>query len=374
MLGAGVDAVAAQTPINFPSEFATKQGGSLAERTLGKGLDSRGSIGFDPRASAGLFVGVSAFEDERIAEVPFAVDDAVDLAHLFVLELSLIAPERTVLLLSGEPKKEESARRLLALRESGALLSTARQRDVYRHVSEAVESVRAAGGLALLSVATHGVTDAGGDFLVAADSLADRKLRTGVAVSEVFEEASRAGRGLVLLDACREQVFRARCDGTGAAMGKGFAEAIASARGLVVLSGATLGGFAYDDPKRRNGVFTAAVLDGLRGGAAPGPGGWITVRTLADFVQSQVVAWIRREWPRGRSARAASDDGSKPRRRTSRSLRTRAPPASGSATVHGERKRSIGSTSLKATCSPGRTGTGCARCCRPTSRPRRRRS
>jgi formylglycine-generating enzyme required for sulfatase activity len=266
----------------------------------GDELDTAGSVGrrgFDPAASAGLFVGVSTFEDERIIEVPYAVDDAVDLAHLFALELGLVAPACTTLLLAGAPQKDESLVRLEALRKRGARFATARQRDIYRHLAELIESVRS-GGMALLSVATHGVSDAGGDFLVAMDSLADRKLRTGVAVAEVFEEASRAGRGLVLLDACREQVLRARGEGAGAtAMGEGFAEAIAKARGLVVLSGATLGGFAYDDPKRRNGVFTAAVLDGLHGGAAPGPGGWITVGTLAQFVQEQVVAWVRREWP-----------------------------------------------------------------------------
>jgi formylglycine-generating enzyme required for sulfatase activity len=261
-----------------------------------------GQIGFDPAASGGLFVGVSKFEDERIVEVPYAVDDAVDLAHLFALELGLVAPERAVLLLAGEPRKAESVARLEALRQNGARCATARQRDIYRHLAEMVGSVRPS-GMALLSVATHGVSDAGGDFLVATDSLADRKLRTGVAVAEVFEEASRAGRGLVLLDACREQVLRVRGEGAGAAMGQGFAEAISTARGLVVLSGATLGGFAYDDPERRNGVFTAAVLDGLHGGAEPGPGGWITVGTLAHFVQDQVVAWVRKEW-RGHAERS----------------------------------------------------------------------
>jgi formylglycine-generating enzyme required for sulfatase activity len=255
--------------------------------------------GFDPTASAGLFVGISTFGDDRILDVPYAVDDAVDLAHLFAIELGLVAPERVALLLAGEPKKHESAKRLEELSLRGARRAGARQSEIYRSLGVLASNVRP-GGLALLSIASHGVSDLGGDFLVAADSLADRKLRTGVAVAELFEEAARAGRGLVLLDACREQVLRSRGagEGTSGAMGKGFAEAIQRAQGLVVLAGATLGGFAYDDPKRRNGVFTAAVLDGLHGGAAAGPGGWITVRTLADFVQSQVVAWIRKEWPR----------------------------------------------------------------------------
>ena len=68
----------------------------------------RSTEGFDASESAGLFVGVRSFRDSWFAEVPFAVDDAVDLAYLFALQLALIAPERVVLALSGEPVKAES--------------------------------------------------------------------------------------------------------------------------------------------------------------------------------------------------------------------------------------------------------------------------
>lgn len=44
-------------------------------------------------------------------------------------------------------------------------------------------------------------------------------------------------------------------------------------------------------------MFTAAVLDGLRGEAKATVDGWITVRTLADFVQQQVAGWVRRNRP-----------------------------------------------------------------------------
>ena len=40
----------------------------------------RSAEGFDPAESVGLFVGIRTFKDSRFAEVPFAVDDAVDLA------------------------------------------------------------------------------------------------------------------------------------------------------------------------------------------------------------------------------------------------------------------------------------------------------
>jgi hypothetical protein len=262
------------------------------------GADAKGQGAFDPAASAGLFVGVSSFEDERIYAVPFAVDDAVDLAHLFSLELGLVLPERTVLLLAGEPRKPESIERLERLIERGARRRSARMPDVYRYLGELARGTEER-GLFVLAVATHGVSDQGGDFLIATDSLRERTLRTGVAVAEVFDEVARAGAGrrLVLLDACRERLSQGTRSLEEPAMSQSFADAIAGAKGSAVLSGATLGGFAYDDNTRQNGVFTAAVLDGLRGAAPAGSDGWITVRTLADFVQQRVSVWVHRNRP-----------------------------------------------------------------------------
>ena len=258
----------------------------------------QGSAAFDPRLSAGLFVGISSFEDERIASVPFAVDDAVDLAHLFTLELGLIQPEHTVLLLAGEPQKPGSLKRLAELVSLGAVRRGARMPDVYRYLRETTQRTEKS-GLFVLTLATHGVSDLGGDFLLATDSLKERMLRTGVAVAELFDEVSSAGaeRRLVFLDSCRERLSEGTRGMTGRVMAPSFANAIARARGSAVLSASTLGGFAYDDLQHRNGVFTSAVLDGLRGEAKADQEGWITVRTLADFAQQRVTEWVRRNRP-----------------------------------------------------------------------------
>ena len=253
---------------------------------------------FEPADSAGLFVGVSVFEDGRIASIPFAVDDAVDLAYLFIVELGLVPSMHAVLLLAGEPRKEQSAAKLLRLLELGVRRQEARQREIYRLLTE-LSQTSGVSGILIVTAATHGVSDQGGDFLLASDSLRNRTLRTGVAVAEVFDEVGRAGaeRRVVLLDACRERLTQGTRGIEGAPMSKTFAKAIGQAKGMVILSGATLGGYAYDDPVRCNGVFTAAILDGLSGEASAGEEGWITARTLADFVQKRVADWIRRNCP-----------------------------------------------------------------------------
>jgi hypothetical protein len=253
---------------------------------------------FDAESSAGLFVGISTFEDTRFRQVPYAVDDAVDLAHRFVVDLGLVHPEKAVLLLAGEPQKPQSAQKLIQLMELGTSRQGARQSDIYRAFNE-LAATSASQGLVIVTIATHGVSDQGGDFLVASDSLAYRTLRTGIAVSELFDDVARspAKRRLVLLDACRERLTQGTRGTEVSPMAPSFADAIAQARGSVILSGATLGGFAYDDSLRKNGVFTAAVLDGLGGEALAGGEGWITVRTLADYVQERVVAWVQRNRP-----------------------------------------------------------------------------
>src|ERR1700741_4689154 len=80
------------------------------------------STQFDRRQSAGVLVGVSQFPGGFVEEVPFAADDAVDLAYVFAFErrVSLVPPRRVMLVLSGRPMKPESRERLRELRDAGA--------------------------------------------------------------------------------------------------------------------------------------------------------------------------------------------------------------------------------------------------------------
>ena len=265
--------------------------------------DIRRQENFDAAESAGLFVGVRNFEDELFAEVPYAVDDAVDLAYLFAVELSLLAPERVTLALAGEPQKKSSQDRLQALLAAGARQQPAGWADIYEGLTE---SRKATGprGVLVVALATHGFNQDGQDYLVGADSRHRFIRRSGISVAEVLDEIAQAAapRRLVLLDACRERLKSSRRPARGgqdaeSAMGAAFAEAIAAAKGQVVLSGTTLGGYSYDDVKRGNGVFTGAVLDGLRGAAPADERHFITPQTLANYVNTRVVQWVRDNRP-----------------------------------------------------------------------------
>lgn len=245
---------------------------------------------------------MSTFEDERFASVPFGVDDAVDLAHLFAIELELVLPQRTVLCLSGAPQKLASRERLEALVEAGASQVPADQSEIYTRLASQA-SATADKGVFLVSFATHGFAHDGSDFLVASGTRRRFVKQTGINVTDVFNEVAlaKAPRRIVLLDACRERLSsetRAGSPDPESRMSQAFVDAIGAASGQAVLSATTLGGYSYDDHSRKNGVFTAAILDGLLGKAPVDTDvGFVTLRTLAEYVNERVDFWIEDNRP-----------------------------------------------------------------------------
>jgi caspase domain-containing protein len=255
---------------------------------------------FDPAESAALFVGVQRFTRETgLPVLRSPVDDAIDLAYLFALELGLVQPQRVVLLLSGEPRKTASQKRLALL-----LAADARQDEPTLSTIEARlhEQVRAAGarGLLVLGFASHGYSVGPTHHLFAADSvLADPK--SSLSADDVFEwvERSPATRRLVFLDACRERIEKVLGRGAGdpdeLTKSHQLAAAIGRSSGEAIFSAARPGAITWE--KDGNGVFTAAVIDGLRCQAEADRKSLITVAALADYVNRTVTAWERQQHP-----------------------------------------------------------------------------
>jgi hypothetical protein len=268
---------------------------------------------FRPEDSAGLFVGIRHFLDSegkaRLVEVPFAVDDAVDLAHLFVFDLKLLRPAKATLALSGEPQKAESKERLELLERAGARRTDARFTTILEQIGRARNTAGEA-GLLLLTFATHGYTASGTQLLLGQDSVLEFLDATGLPVEKILDHAStsKAPRQVVLIDACRERVNPRRAANAepGAALSRSFEKAIGGARGMALLCAATAGGYSYDDQKSRNGVFSAAVLRGLRGAALHDERGFITPATLGVFVDGEVKAWVRENAPGDGATRGIS--------------------------------------------------------------------
>lgn len=269
-------------------------------------FDAAGPV--DAAQSAGLFVGIREFSfDRTLAEVRYAVDDAVDLAHAFVFEHNppLVDPQRVVLALSGEPQKQESVARLQQLLKAGATRRSAGHSELLTLLQSQAAKV-GVDGILIVSFATHGVSEDGVQYLLAADSLLRRRT-TKIADADINDIISltETRRAFILLDACRQQLVRdARAGEADPRSAAALLEDLARIDGRVVLSAAVQGKYAYDDEVQRNGVFTAAVLDGLSCRAGKDANGYVTVETLAAFVEERVLQWIRRN--KDKTARVAT--------------------------------------------------------------------
>ena len=275
---------------------------------------TRPAMGFDPAESVALFVGARTFsEDDSLEKIPYAVDDAVDLAYTFAIDprVRLVYPRHVVLALSDEtPRKEISQRRLAELKRQGATVEPASHARILKLLSRQGGAVGPR-GMFIVSFATHGFSEDGSQYLLAADSLF-REFSMAIPAARIFDDVakSRATRSLILIDACRERVRKQRAGLPEELSAAPLIRRMGLTEGQVVLYAAAAGKWAYDDDARQQGVFTGAVLEGLQCHAGRDRGGMVTVDTLSATVEQSVLTWIRANRdPLMRNATQANFDG-----------------------------------------------------------------
>lgn len=258
------------------------------------------SLDFDTNDSVGFFVGVRFFYDgdgrisSTISEVPYACDDAVDLAYLFSEKLKLIKAKNIILALSGEPQKETSKLHLMTLKSSGATITDAKFTNLLSQLRRA-QNLAGKKGLLVMSFHTHGYSQKG-DKIFGQDSMLADIEETGISVAKIIDAASssKAPRRLIFVDACREKLETGRLvSSEKSVMSDHFKKALSEAKGMVVMSGTTIGGYAYDDPIKKNGVFTNYIIEGLLGDAQSDERGFITPETLSKYVDAKVKEWVK---------------------------------------------------------------------------------
>lgn len=89
--------------------------------------------------SAGVFVGVNAFDDRQLPALKCAVNDAIAQTHLFVLDLRLIPAANCRLLMSGNPSTTNAMVELDELRRAGVTMGEAGRAEILRAVTQAVK-------------------------------------------------------------------------------------------------------------------------------------------------------------------------------------------------------------------------------------------
>ncbi|MCC6744257.1 MAG: caspase family protein, partial [Acidobacteria bacterium] len=226
-----------------------------------------------------LVVGVDTYDDEQITGLRGAANDARALAGALVANAGFPA-DQVILLATGEP---------------GARLPT--RGNILQRLSN-LAAVVPKDGLLLVSFSGHGIERGGQAFLLPSDARAAGDVAlledTAISVARMRERirATKVGQVIVLLDACRNDPVSGRADSTNpmtAAYTRGFDFDVANreVEAFATIYATSVGDRAYEYAEKRQGYFTWAVVEGLRGAAA-GEDGRVTLAGLVRFVQEAV--------------------------------------------------------------------------------------
>ncbi|MCA9026024.1 MAG: caspase family protein [Planctomycetaceae bacterium] len=255
-----------------------------------------------PSNNAAMFVGINEFSnDPNIPPLRFAVHDAVELAHLFVVRLKLIPAANCHVALSGTPFVDSVNQHLTELKRLGVHVIEADKADVLKALLLVRRSAKDESNLLIISISSHGFDDGTVPYVMPTDGLRDFLADTAIRLQSIEEQMqlSHAGHRLFLVDACQEKVSfapeKAIATKTSSAMNATFAEALKQPTGQAKLTSCDVGEFSYEFGGLRgcgHGVFTATLLDALDGGAPADEEGLIRMRAVADFVHNGVNRWI----------------------------------------------------------------------------------
>lgn len=255
-----------------------------------------------PSGNAGLFVGVNRFDDAALNELSYAVHDAIELAHLFVIELKLVPPANCWILLSGEPAAGSAAQRVRAhlaeLKRAGASVRDAERTDLLRAFLKARDVAKEESNLLVCSLSSHGFEDRGQPYVMPSDGIRDLLADTAVSLQtiETNMQRSRAGHRLLLVDACQERISAKAVGVAGKPVTPVFLNAFRKPTGQAKLASCSSGEFSFEHPSLGtcgHGIFTHAFLEALRGGAAADDDRIVRLGQVSEYVAATVSNWAK---------------------------------------------------------------------------------
>lgn len=231
-----------------------------------------------------LVVGVDKYSDRQISPLFGATNDASSIADALV-QYAGFPQEQVILLSSSQPEERQPTRSNIVSRLAN--LSHLVPKD----------------GLFLMAFAGHGIERNGRAFLMPMDAKMSDDVRvleaTGIGVDLVKEwiDDMKVQQVLMLVDACRNDPAAGRSAGDNALSDTFRRSFNFEARNKAVVASAILyatavGHRAYEYAEKRQGYFSWAVVEGLKGGAAS-PNGEVTLAGLEKFVQEKVPERIR---------------------------------------------------------------------------------
>jgi formylglycine-generating enzyme required for sulfatase activity/flagellar biosynthesis GTPase FlhF len=217
-----------------------------------------------------LVVGIEDYADPKITDLDYTEDDAQAVYDFFAKSPRSPTIASRVKLLRGK-----QATRIGVLRE------------IRDHL---VRKAVGPGDTAILYFAGHGFADADGTYLAAQDTQLDDLQFSAIAWSELQRVWSKiaAGRRVFLADACHSGGLAGLRGFGGIVQGGSLSLKKAPSRTSVLIAAAGANQLSVEDKKRKHGVFTASLLDGLGGAADRNRDSTVSLGELSAYLKLQV--------------------------------------------------------------------------------------
>ncbi len=282
------------------------------ERGIKQELDRRDKSKSKPQASGGralglvkalpaqskryaLVIGIDQYADSQMSPLSGATNDAQMLARALV-QYAGFPPDQVVLLASNQPAERRPTRG-----------------NILRRLSN-LAAVVPKDGLLLFSFAGHGIERNNQAFLLPSDAQVSNDVtlleQTAVNVLQIKDWIRKTGvrQVLLMLDACRNDPSAGRATAADNPLTKSYTRGFDfNVRNHEVTAFATLyateiGSRAYEFKEKRQGYFTWAVVEGLKGRAA-NERGEVTLSGLVRYLQETVPRRVSLDLGQGRSQR-----------------------------------------------------------------------
>ena len=224
-----------------------------------------------------LIVGVDQYRDAQINGLRGSVNDAHALANALV-NYAGFPPDQVIVLTSDQPEERQPTRI-----------------NILTYLSNLAALVPK-DGLFLFSFAGHGIERNGQAFLIPSDARLNRDIslleESAVSVNRMHNRIKAIGVGqvIVLLDACRNDPggrAGAPNNMTAAFTKFDFDVRNREVEAFATLYATAIGQRAYEYTEKKQGYFTWAIVEGLKGAAA-NEKGEVTLAALLKYVQETV--------------------------------------------------------------------------------------
>lgn len=281
VLTATLSFIVATPPAQAQQKTATPPAAQSKELTLTNDAPIRTLP--DKTKRYAVVIGVDKYTaDQQIPELVGAGNDAKLLAEALIKYAGF--PAEQIVVLSSDQSAERQPIKI----------------NIYK-VLNSLRGQIGKDGMLLVAFSGHGIEQNGRAFLLPQDALSNRDMVEdyGIPVEGLKDRIKKtdAGQVMLFLDACRNDPEAGRGDAANP-LTKTFADEFSlSNQGIeafVTLYAASVGQRAWEDKTRKQGYFTQALVEGLKGEAADPDTGRITLRSLISYVGEQVPRRVKR--------------------------------------------------------------------------------